>query len=143
MIAVDSNLLIYAYNTSAPEHDRARRWLATVLSGDIPVLLPWSSIHAFLRVTTNTRVFDPAFFSEEAAIVVDQWLQRSHVRILAAGPRYWSILRELLTKHEVRRDLVIDAHLAALAIEHDATVYTTDRDFARFTGLRVINPLAS
>jgi toxin-antitoxin system PIN domain toxin len=143
VITIDTNLLVYAYNTTSPEHDAARRWLGETLSSNERVRLAWSTVHAFLRLTTNPRLFAPAFTPDTAAAVVDNWLRRDNVDILAPGPRYWEILRELIVRFEVRRDLVMDAHLAAMAMEHDVTVYTADSDFRRFERLRVVNPLSS
>lgn len=84
---------------------------------------------------------DP-FNATEASAIVDAWFASPAVEVIEAGYRYWSILRSLLIAGNIRGPLVSDAHLAALAIEHDATLYTADRDFRRFTGLRVINPVA-
>ncbi len=141
MITIDSNLLVYAYNAAVKEHEPAKAWLSETLSGNERVGLAWSSIHAFLRLTTNDRIFDPAFTIVQSTGVVDSWLRRANVTILKPGPRYWSIFQQTLADSKARRDLVIDAHLGALAIEHDATVYTADSDFKRFAGVRVINPL--
>jgi len=88
-------------------------------------------------------VFDPAFTITQSTAVVGTWLNRSNVAILSPGPRYWSIFQKVLAESNARRDLVIDAHLASLAIEHDATIYTADSDFRRFAVARTINPLKS
>jgi toxin-antitoxin system PIN domain toxin len=141
VIAIDANLLIYAYVESLPQHARAKQWLIETFSSATPVYLPWSSIHAFLRLTTKPTLFHEPYGSEEAIAIVDSWLARRNVSVLEPGARYWTILRDLIRVHDVRGDLMTDAHLAALAIEHEATVYSADKDFARFTGLRVINPL--
>ncbi len=105
------------------------------------VALAWSSIHAFLRLTTNERVFDPAFTITQSTAVVNTWLNRGNVTILTPGSRYWSLFQSVLAASGARRDLVVDAHLAALALEHDVTIYTADSDFRRFPGVRVINPI--
>lgn len=141
MITVDSNLLIYAYNLSTEQHDRAKRWWGLALNGTSAVRLAWSSIHAFLRVVTNSRIVDPALTSAEALTIVDEWLRRPNGAVLEPGPRYWQIFQQLVKDGGIRRDMIIDAHLAALSIEHNATLYTADADFRRFPGLRVVNPL--
>jgi uncharacterized protein len=141
VIVVDANLLIYSYHLQALQHGASRQWLRTVLVATEEVRIPWSSIHAFLRVTTNSRVFMTPYTIEEALEAAEGWLEPAHVDVLEPGPRYKSILRRVLVEARVHRDMVNDAHLAALAIEHDATVYTADRDFQRFAGLRVVNPL--
>ena len=142
VITIDANLLIYAYVESLPQHRHAKQWLIETLSSKVPVLLSWSSIQAFLRLTTKPTLFHEPYRSEEAIQIVDTWLARRNVSILEPGTRYWTILRDLVRAHDVRGDLMTDAHLAALALEHGATVYSADRDFRRFAGLRVINPLA-
>jgi toxin-antitoxin system PIN domain toxin len=142
VITVDANILLYAYNGDAPEHEAAERWLISAFSGDETLHLPWSSIHTFLRLSTNSRVFHPPYTTREAIAVVESWLNRPNVFLLEPGPQYWPRLRDVMMHAEVTRDLVMDAHLAALAIEHDATLYTADRDFRRFARLRVVNPLA-
>ncbi len=141
MILVDANLLLFAYNPAAPQHGNARRWLEGVLSKSDPVFLAWLTILAFLRISTSPRVFENPFSTGEALAVVSAWLDRPAITVLEPGERHWAILNSLLTATQARGGVVMDAHLAALAIEHGATLCTTDRDFARFPGLRVVNPL--
>ena len=141
MIAVDANLLIYAYVKSLQQHRAAQEWLTETFSSSPRVFLPWSSILAFLRLTTKRKLFNEPYEPEEALSIVGSWLTRPNVSILYPGPRHWSILRHLILSADVRGDLVTDAHLAALAIEYDATLFTADRDFRRFQGLRMIDPL--
>lgn len=141
MIAVDANLLLYASDTSSAYHAASRRWLENILSGDESVGLPWAAVLAFLRVGTNPRIRQNAFSLEEATAIVASWLRRPTVTLLNPGERHWDILREIMTKGQIRGPLVTDAHLAALAIEHGSVLATTDRDFARFPGLKFFNPL--
>ncbi len=141
MILIDANLLIYAYNPEAEQHEPARVWLEHVLGGGEPVWIAWTSVLAFLRVMTNPRVFSRTMTMREAVKIVAAWLDRPGVGVLEAGDRHWPILLGLLLRAQVRGPLVTDAHLAALAIEHGATLCTTDRDFTRFPGLSVRNPL--
>ena len=141
MILIDTNLLIYAHDDASPFHDRAKEWLHSVLSGTTAVRLTWSTIHGFLRLTTQRALFRTPFTPDEATEIVASWFGQSVVRILDPGDLYWLILRDLLSHHNVRSSLVMDAHLAAIAIEHGATLYTADRDFNRFEGLQVRNPL--
>lgn len=140
MIVIDTNLLIYAYNEQSLMYADARAWLQRTFSTK-PVRLPWAVIHAFLRLTTTTRAVPAPFRMSEAIAIVDEWLSLPNTQILEAGTRYWPIFRGLLLEAEVRGPLVTDAHIAALAIEHDATLYTADTDFRRFRGLRFVNPL--
>jgi uncharacterized protein len=142
MILIDANLLLYAHNRGVPQHNAAREWFADVLSGDDDVALPWAVIHTFLRLSTAGSAFAKPLTMEEALFIVDHWLATACVNVVEAGPRYWATLRRLCINSHVRGKLLSDAHLAALAIEHAATMYTTDADFKRFAGLRIVNPIA-
>lgn len=143
MILCDANLLLYAYNSSAPEHPKAKVWLEKSLSSPRPFALGWATIGAFLRLGTNRAVFPAPLSIAEAAQAVDAWLARPMVVLLEPGPRYWEIARPLLEASNARGPLVADALLAALALEHGATLATHDRDFRRFEGLDLLDPLAS
>lgn len=143
MILLDANLLLYAYNSSFAQHARAKGWLETTLSTPAPVGLPWITILAFVRISTNPRAFPEPVSPDEAVAIVSEWLKHPTIVIVEPGDRHWEILRELLLTTQARASRVMDAHLAALAIEHGATLCTTDRDFALFPGLRMINPLES
>jgi uncharacterized protein len=98
---------------------------------------------AFLRITTNARILEQPLSVIEASDIVDELLEQPLVGLIHPGPRHWTVLRDLMAAGQVRGPLVSDAHLAALTIEHGATLATTDRDFARFPGLRVTNPLSA
>ena len=141
MILIDANLLLYAHNSSAMQHKAARRWLEDVLSSTTPVRLAWVTILAFLRISTSTRVFPSPLSIEEAMTYVADWLKQPAVDVLEPGERHLALLNSLLPAAQAQGALVMDGHLAALAIEHGAILYTTDKDFARFAGLRVVNPL--
>ena len=143
MILVDTNLLIYAYHQGSDSHVPARRWLTSVLEMESLVALPWSVLLGFLRLTTNKRVFSAPFNSREATEIVESWLERPNVVALQPGEAYWHIFRDLILETHAMADVITDAHLAALAIEHGATLCSTDRDFARFPGLKLLNPLAT
>ena len=143
MILVDANLLIYAHVNTFPQHEHARRWLDERLNGVAPVGLPWPSILAFLRLTTNPRVFERPEPMLDAWQQVISWLQAERVWIPQPTERHQDVLGELLAAPGVHANLVPDAHLAALAIEHGLILCSTDGDFARFAGLRWENPLAA
>lgn len=142
MILIDANLLIYAYDASSEFHERARAWLEGTFSSGRPIRLSWSTVHAFLRLTTHAAIFQRPFSMRDAVEIVESWLAISTVDLLEPGAAYWTIFRQLLDKSQIRGPLVMDAHLAALAIEHGAILHSADRDFLRFGGLRVVNPLA-
>lgn len=141
MILLDANVLLYAYNPSFPQHRRARTWFEHTLLTPDPVGLSWTTILAFLRIGTNPRAFPEPLTTEEAIGIVSAWLAHPTVTILEPGERHWEILKTLLQAAQTRGAQVADAHLAALAIGHGAVLCTTDRDFAVFPGLRVMNPL--
>ncbi len=141
MILIDANLLLYAYDSASSNHLRSKRWVEKALSGNAPVYLAWVTLLAFLRIGTNPRAMAVPLSMEEALSITSGWLKQPSVTLLETGDRHWEILARLCTEGQVRGPLVMDAHLAALAIEHGAVLYTTDRDFARFSALEVCNPL--
>lgn len=143
MILIDANLLLYAYHPRAEHHRRSREWLESVFVGPDPVRLAWMTLLAFLRISTSPRIFDHPLRMDEAAAFVGSWLAQPFVETIEPGERYWTILKGLLRQAQVSGPLVTDAALAALAIEHGSTLCTTDRDFARFPGLKTRNPLAT
>ena len=142
MILVDANLLIYAVNSELPPHRAARAWLETTLSGSEAVGLPWVTILAFLRITTRGDIFANQLAPEQALSYVDSWLEQPFVRPIAPGANHWAILRNLLEASGVAGNLTSDAHLAALAVENGATVFSADNDFKRFAGVLHVNPLS-
>jgi toxin-antitoxin system PIN domain toxin len=143
LILLDANILLYAYDLSSPVHQAARTWLTKTLSGDEPVGLSWPTILAFLRISTNRKIFQEPYSIGEAVTIVDDWLSRPTVYLLQATAHHWPILRKLLAETGSTGKLVMDAHLATLAIEHDAFLITRDRDFAQFQRLRSMNPFAT
>jgi uncharacterized protein len=142
LILLDVNLLLYAYDPSFERHEKARLWFQEALAGP-QVRFAWTTILAFLRIATNPRAFDRPLSMPDAISTVTGWLDQPSVAVLEAGERHWKILSRLLVDGKVGSRLVMDAHLAALAIEHGATFCTSDRDFARFPGLKTLDPLES
>lgn len=141
MILIDAKLLLYAYHPKAEQHDKSRRWLEAVLSGTDIVGFAWLTLWAFVRISTNPRVFDNPLSASEAADAVSSWLDQPVSTILQPGDRHWDILRAVARDGQAVGPLFMDAVLAAIAMEHGATLCTTDRDFARFPGLKWKNPL--
>ncbi|MCY4658735.1 MAG: type II toxin-antitoxin system VapC family toxin [Acidobacteria bacterium] len=141
MILVDANLLIYAVNLDAPHHERARRWLQDTLSSTTAVGLPWISLLAFVRITTRPGILASPVAVEEAIRFVDTWLDQPFVEVVLPGNGHWAILQHLLRDSGAAGNLTSDAHLAALAIEHGATICSADYDFQRFPRVEHINPL--
>jgi toxin-antitoxin system PIN domain toxin len=142
VILVDVNLLLYACYSKAEQHERSRVWFEAVLSGPDLVRFAWLTLWAFLRIATSPRVFDRPFSAPEAEAVISSWLAQPVAGIIEPGERHWDILRGLVRDGQATGPLVMDAVLAAIAIEHGATLFTADRDFLRFPGLRCTNPLA-
>lgn len=142
MILVDANILIYATDPRSEQHERARKWLDGKLSGDERVGLPWESLLAYMRIVTNPWVYTRPQSMRAAWRHVEAWLDCDCVWIPVPGPAHRSILADLLAALGGGPKLLPDAHLAALAVEHGLTVCSSDGDFARFRGLRWINPLA-
>ena len=143
MILVDANILIYSHVESFAQHQAARDWLDQRLNGSDRVGLPWSSLLAFLRIVTNPRVFERPESMAEAWKQVRAWLACESAWIPQPTDRHAELLEEFLAQPGVHANLVPDAHLAALALEHGLTLCSTDGDFARFSVLRWLNPLAS
>ncbi len=143
MTLADVNLLLYAYDASAQHHERARPWLQARLSGVETFGFAWATLLAFVRLVTNPRVFESPLRVDEALDIVDAWLGAPCTTVLHPGPRHAVLLRQLLEPLGTAGNLTTDAHLAALALEHDAELYSADADFSRFPGLRWSNPLAA
>lgn len=139
---VDANLLIFAVDSSSPFHGRARPWLTDQLNGTRRVGVPWESLVAFLRLTTNARVLPRPLSAERAWGLVHAWLDNPLVWVPLPTPAHGAVLGDLMVRYRLRGGLVHDGHLAALAIEHGLTVCSADTDFARFTEVTWSNPLA-
>lgn len=142
MILVDVNLLLYATNVSASQHRAAREWLDRQLVETLRVGLPWATLLGFLRLATSPRVITRPLTIAAAWQQVLQWLACKPAWVPLPTERHADVLGKLLAEPGVYGNLVPDAHLAALAIEHGLTLCSTDGDFARFPELKWLNPLA-
>jgi uncharacterized protein len=141
VILLDANLLVYAHVSAFVQHERARAWLDDRLSGSLPIGFPWSTLIAFLRLVTNARIFERPEPIARAWHQVEAWLGSPMAWIPQPTERHREVLGRLLVSHGGHANLVPDAHLAALAIEHGLVLCSSDSDFARFPGLRWDNPL--
>jgi toxin-antitoxin system PIN domain toxin len=139
----DANVLLYAIDERAPRHDRARDWLEATLSGPETVAFAWTVLLAVLRLSTKSTVFEEPLDPDAALDIVDGWLARPNVTVVHPTDRHAAVLRELLAPLGTAGNLVSDAHLAALAIEHGAELCSSDADFSRFSGVRWTDPLAA
>lgn len=142
MILPDLNLLIHAYNRDSPVHAQARAWWEARMNDPAPVGMAWVALLGFIRITTHRRILENPLPTDTACGHVRSWLAQPQVLILHPGERHAEILFDLLGRAGTAGNLTTDAHLAALAIEYQAELLSTDADFSRFSGLRRRNPLA-
>jgi len=142
MIAVDSNLLVYAHREDSPWHDAAYACLAGLAEGRQGWAIPWPCLHEFLAIVTHPRIYDPPTPMDKAIDQVEAWLESPSLVLLAESEDYWVQLRSLLRAGRISGPKVHDARVAAICVQHGATeLWTIDRDFSRFPGLKVRNPL--
>ena len=141
MILVDANLLLYAEDSRSGHHELARKWWDQQLSGSTPVCLCWPVLTAFLRIGTNARLHQRPLSLREATQRVQSWVDQPCVRIIEATENHWPIFQRMLKAGNAAGNLVMDAHLAALAVEHACRLCSSDSDFARFPGIKWLNPV--
>lgn len=141
MILVDANILLYAEDALHPRHEQARAWWDAQLSGTEIVCLCWTVLSAFIRIGTNPKVFEHPLALEQAIARVQSWLDQPCTRVVRPTDRHWTVFQEVLSDGRAVANLVTDAHLAALAIEHGCELASTDSDFALFAKLKWKNPL--
>jgi uncharacterized protein len=141
MIAIDTNILVYARRQEAPHHQRARKILEDLAAGSAPWALAWVSVYEFLRVVTHPRVFDPPTNLETALEDVESLLESPSLVMLGEGPAHKTHMRRALVSGAASGNLAHDAHIAALVVEHGVTEFwTADRDFRRFPEIRAVDP---
>jgi len=141
MTILDVNVLIYAAELDAPQHQKAITWLRKLFEGPDTIGLPWQTLAGFLRITTDRRIRSAVWKPEEALEMVRSWLAQPGVMIVQPGPRHLDLLEKMIMQGQAIGARVSDAVLAALAIENGAALASTDRDFSRFPGLKWVNPL--
>ena len=141
MILVDANILLYAEDSLSSFHQKARTWWDDQLSGNEPVCLCWTVLSAFIRIGTNPRVFEYPLSLEQTLARIQGWFDQPCTRIIRPTEQHWTTYQQMLNDGQAVANLVTDAHIAALALQHGCTVASTDADFARFPKLKWINPL--
>jgi toxin-antitoxin system PIN domain toxin len=142
MIILDVNVLLYAYNLRAPQHQKVSDWLRSLFLNVELIGLPWATLWGFIRILTNPRLSPNPASAEEAFHIVRKLLANPNVRVVEPGPRHAELLAHLVIEHRATGPLLSDAVLAALALENGASLASCDQDFSRFTGVRWINPLS-
>lgn len=144
MIALDSNLLVYAHRSESPLHSRAVECVRTLAEGRAAWAIPWPCIHEFFAVVTNTRIFSPPTAPGVAMKAIEAWLASPTLHLLAETPDHWQTLRALLEGSRLVGARVHDARIAALCIQHGVSeLWSADRDFRRFPSIAVRNPLVA
>lgn len=141
MIVPDANLLIFAYDATAPAHERSRLWWEEALAGSEPVGIPWVVVLAFVRLTTHPTLSENPMTVAQARNAVDAWLALDHVRLLTPRASTLALFFDLLEQTQTGGNLSTDALIAALAQEYGGIVYSTDNDFNRFDGVNWRNPI--
>jgi uncharacterized protein len=141
VILVDANIPLYAEDSLSEHHETIRTWWDSRLSGSEPVCLCWPVLTAFLRIGTNPRILRRPLTLREATTRVQGWMNQPCVTVIQPGDQHWEIFQRLLKEGRATANLVPDAHLAALAVEHNCVLCSTDVDFARFKSLKWLNPL--
>jgi len=143
MIAVDTNLLVYCHRSDSDWHEAADRCIANLAEGQAPWAIPWPCIHEFLAIVTNSRIYQPATPLQHALEQVECWLESPSLQLLSETGNYWQVLRKMTEAAKSTGGSIHDARVAALCVHHEAKeLWTADRDFLRFPGLRVANPLS-
>jgi toxin-antitoxin system PIN domain toxin len=142
VIAVDTNILVYAHREDSPFHDAARRRVAQLAEGPATWAIPWPCLHEFLAIVTHPRIYAPPTPLALALDQADAWLESPTLALLAESVAHWPTLRALLASGRIAGALVHDARVAALCRQHGVReLWSADRDFNRFSGLSVVNPL--
>jgi toxin-antitoxin system PIN domain toxin len=142
LIAVDSNILVYAHREDSPWHDAANVRMIEMAEGRAPWAIPWPCIHEFLAIVTHPRIYSPPTPLLKAVDQVEAWLESPSLVLLSESEHYWTVLRSMLQSGRIAGPHVHDARIAALCRNHGVgELWTADRDFGRFPGIQVRNPL--
>lgn len=143
MILLDANILLYAYVDELPQHAVTARWLENLLSQQTEtVALVWPGINAFLRISTSRRIFGRPWSITDASQRLDELLAHPMIQVVGPTDNYWQTYRRILNEMKLAGDVVMDAHIAAMAVEHHAVVASADKDFRRFSDyVKIIDPL--
>ena len=142
MIAVDTNILVYAHRVDSPWHGPARKCVQELAEGGAPWAVPWPAVHEFLAIVTHQRIFRPPSPLDKALFQVDAWLESPTLRLIGELGGYWRELKALLAAGKATGPMTHDARIVAICRQHGVkTLCSADRDLTRFAGIRVVNPL--
>jgi toxin-antitoxin system PIN domain toxin len=142
MIAVDSNLLVFAHREDSEWHEKAAGLLTQLANSTAPWAIPWPCVHEFIAITTHPKIYHPPTPLNTALAAVEEWMKSPNLRLLHEGPGYFEKLRRLSKSAKVQGGMIHDARIAALCINHGVKVlWSADRDFSRFGELKTVNPL--
>lgn len=144
MIAVDTNVLVYAHRRDSPFHARAGETLRSLATGRAAWAIPWPCVHEFLAVVTHPRIFSPPSTMVEAIDQVDSWLESPTLILLGEAADHWATLRRLIQAGAITGPKIHDGRIAAICVSHGVReLLSSDRDFSRFPDVRVVNPLVA
>ena len=144
MIAVDTNILVYAHREESPFHEKAFACITDLAEGRASWAIPWPCIHEFFSIVTHPRIYDPPSPIPSAVDQIDAWLESPTLALLSEAPDYWVIIRPMVNSSQISGPMIHDARIAALCIQNGVTeLWTADRDFGRFRELKTRNPLIS
>jgi uncharacterized protein len=142
VIAVDTNILVYAHRRDSPFHEAAAGCMREIAEGASPWAIPWPCLHEFFSIATHPRIYDPPSTTGQACAQIDAWLGSPSLVVIGEGGTHWATLRTLVTDGKVAGPLVHDARIAALCLAHGVSeLWTLNRDFSRFPALKTRNPL--
>ena len=142
MIAVDTNILVYAHRADSPFHEAAEACIVPLAEGAAAWAIPWPCLHEFLAIVTHPRIYAPPTPLEKALDQIDAWLESPNLRLLTEAEEHWSVLRDVIVRARVAGPKIHDAKIAALCKEHGVReLWSVDRDFGRFPDLTLVNPL--
>lgn len=142
MILPDVNLLIYAFNLSAPQHDKAARWWEAQINSGVQIGVCWPVFQAFVRLLTGRHIVEDPYTAEDLFAIADEWWRRPNLELVGPSRETYRLFRELMENQNLSGSAATDALIAAYTLEHRGTLHSNDTDFLRFPGLRVVNPLS-
>lgn len=142
MIAVDTNILVYAHREDSSFHDVADRELTKLAESKKSWAIPWPCLHEFLAIVTHPKIYNPPTPLEDALMQIDCWMECPRLELIGEEIDYWSLVKDILTRGKISGPKIHDARVAAICLQHDVeALWSADRDFSRMDGLKVINPL--